>query len=126
MATINPLTEEIILAAAKETGAIVTAEEHSIIGGLGSAVAEVLAENHPTLLKRVGVHDRFGTSGKAEELLKYFSLTPEDLVEAAQEILKKKQTVLNTSRRRYASFTWRYCLSEGSCRKRGPSDVTQR
>jgi transketolase len=91
IATIKPLDQDIILTAAKETGAIVTAEEHSVIGGLGSAVAELLAEHHPTLIKRVGILDRFGTSGKAEELLKYFSLTPEDLVEAAKEVLAKKQ-----------------------------------
>lgn len=92
IATIKPLDQDIVLAAAKETGAIVTAEEHSVIGGLGSAVAEFLAEHHPTLIKRVGVLDRFGTSGKAEELLKYFGLTPEDLVEAAKEILARKQS----------------------------------
>ena len=103
MATIKPLDEEIILTAARETGAIVTAEEHSIIGGLGSAVAEVLAENHPTLLKRVGVHDRFGTSGKAEKLLKYFSLTPEDLVEAAQEIFAKKTGGVNPDKKLLAA-----------------------
>jgi transketolase len=93
IATIKPLDQDIILQAAKETGAIVTAEEHSVIGGLGSAVAEFLGEHHPTIIKRVGVHDRFGTSGKAEELLKYFSLTPEDLVEAAKEVLAKKLAV---------------------------------
>src|SRR6266702_3336255 len=75
IATIKPLDQEIILTAARETGAIVTAEEHSIIGGLGGAVAELLGEEHPVPVKRVGVHDRFGTSGKAEELLKYFGLT---------------------------------------------------
>ncbi|HLO26536.1 MAG TPA: transketolase family protein [Geobacteraceae bacterium] len=90
IATIKPLDQEIILKAATETGAIVTAEEHSVIGGLGGAVAEFLAENHPVPVKRVGVHDRFGTSGKAEELLKYFGLTAEDLVEAGREIVQKK------------------------------------
>jgi transketolase len=90
IATIKPLDQELILKAARETGALVTAEEHSIIGGLGSAVAELVAEQHPVPVKRVGVHDRFGTSGKAEELLKYFGLTPEDLVEAAREIIQKK------------------------------------
>lgn len=89
--TIKPLDQEIIVRAARETGAIVTAEEHSIIGGLGGAVAELLAEEHPTPVKRVGVRDRFGTSGKAEELLKYFGLTAEDLVEAAREILARKR-----------------------------------
>jgi transketolase len=90
IATIKPLDKEIILTAARETGAIVTAEEHSIIGGLGGAVAEFLGEEHPVPIKRVGVRDRFGTSGKAEELLKYFGLTSEDLVEAAREALQKK------------------------------------
>jgi transketolase len=90
VATIKPLDREIILKAAEETGAIVTAEEHSIIGGLGGAVAELLAETHPTPVKRVGVRDRFGTSGKAEELLKYFGLTPDDLVVAAREVLARK------------------------------------
>jgi len=90
MGTIKPLDREIVIKAARETGAIVTAEEHSIIGGLGSAVAEVIAEQSPALLKRVGVNDRFGTSGKAEELLKYFGLTPTDLVEAAREIMARK------------------------------------
>ena len=90
IATIKPLDQEIILKAARETGAIVTAEEHSIVGGLGGAVAELLGEDCPTPIKRVGVHDRFGTSGKAEELLKYFGLTAEDLVEAAREILQRK------------------------------------
>ena len=88
--TIKPLDRGIILAAARETGAIVTAEEHSIIGGLGGAVAELLVEEHPVPVRRVGVHDRFGTSGKAEELLKYFGLTAEDLIEAAREIVQKK------------------------------------
>jgi transketolase len=90
IATIKPLDKDIILKAAEETGAIVTAEEHSIIGGLGGAVAEFLAENHPTPVKRVGVRDRFGTSGKAEELIKYFGLTPEDLADAAREVLARK------------------------------------
>jgi transketolase len=88
--TIKPLDRELILAAARETGAIVTAEEHSIIGGLGGAVAELLAEECPVPMKRVGVNDRFGTSGKAEELLKYFGLTAEGLVDAAREVLARK------------------------------------
>jgi transketolase len=88
--TIKPLDIDIILKAARETGAIVTAEEHSIIGGLGSAIAEVIAERQPVPLKRVGINDRFGTSGKAEELIKYFGLTPENLVEAAREVLERK------------------------------------
>jgi transketolase len=88
--TVKPLDEEIVVKAARETGAIVTAEEHSVVGGLGGAVAELLGERHPVPLKRVGVQDRFGTSGKAEELLKYFGLLPEDLVEAARDVLARK------------------------------------
>jgi transketolase len=88
--TIKPLDQDLIIKAARETGAIVTAEEHSIIGGLGSAVSELLSEKCPVPVKRVGIHDRFGTSGKAEELLKYFGLTPDDLVEAAREVLTNK------------------------------------
>jgi len=88
--TIKPLDRELILTAARETGAIVTGEEHSIIGGLGGAVAELLAEECPVPMKRVGVNDRFGTSGKAEELLKYFGLTAAGLVGAAREVLARK------------------------------------
>jgi len=88
--TVKPLDEELIIDAARETGAVVTVEEHSIVGGLGGAVAELLAEKFPTPLKRVGINDRFGLSGKAEELLKYFGLMPADLVEAAKELLLKK------------------------------------
>jgi len=88
--TVKPLDQEIILKSARETGALVTAEEHSVIGGLGSAVSELLAERQPTPLIRVGIHDRFGTSGKAEELLKYFGLLAEDLVEAARSVLARK------------------------------------
>jgi len=87
IATIKPLDEELILAAARETGVIITAEEHSIIGGLGGAVAELLSEKCPVKLKRVGIRDRFGLSGKGDELLKYFGLLPENLVDAAKEIL---------------------------------------
>lgn len=87
IATIKPLDEELILAAARETGVIVTVEEHSIIGGLGGAVAELLSEKCPVKMKRVGIRDRFGLSGKGDELLKYFGLLPENLVDAAKEAL---------------------------------------
>src|SRR5512146_1046946 len=90
LGTIKPLDAELVLKAARETGAIVTAEEHSVVGGLGGAVAELLGERCPVPLKRVGIQDRFGTSGKADELMKYFGLTPEDLVEAALEIRQRK------------------------------------
>lgn len=90
LGTIKPLDTEILIKAARETGLIITAEEHSIIGGLGGAVAECLSENHPVPVHRVGIKDRFGTSGKAEELIKYFGLTPDDLVEAARDALARK------------------------------------
>ncbi|GFO62616.1 transketolase family protein [Geomonas paludis] len=89
--TIKPLDKELVLQAAEETGAIVTAEEHSVVGGLGGAVAEFLAETRPTLMKRVGVYDRFGTSGKSDELLKYFGLNAETLIEEAREIVSRKK-----------------------------------
>ena len=91
LATVKPLDGDLLLDAALETGAIVTGEEHSIVGGLGGAVAEFLAEHAPTPLVRVGVNDRFGTSGKAEELLKYFGLTHEGLEEAARQVLERKK-----------------------------------
>jgi transketolase len=90
IATIKPLDEELILAAARETGAIVTTEEHSIVGGLGGAVAELLSDKCPTPLVRHGIKDRFGLSGKAEDLINYFGLTAENLVAAAKEVLLKK------------------------------------
>ena len=83
--TIKPIDEEVILQAA-ECGAIVTAEEHTIIGGLGSAVAEVLAEKKPTPMRRIGVRDKFGQSGKPDELLKLYNLTAEDIANAAREM----------------------------------------
>jgi transketolase len=89
LGTIKPLDQEILVKAAKETGLIITAEEHSIVGGLGGAVAELLSEQFPVPVHRIGVNDRFGTSGKAEELLKYFGLTADDLVDAAREALKR-------------------------------------
>jgi transketolase len=89
--SIKPLDKNLILAAAKETGAIITGEEHSIINGLGSAVAELLSENCPVHLKRVGINDCFGQSGSSGELMEHYGLTPEALVKTAKNILKKKQ-----------------------------------
>ncbi len=89
--SIKPLDKDLILAAAEETGAIITGEEHSIINGLGSAVAELLSENCPVPLKRVGIEDRFGKSGSSDELMEHYGLTSEALVKAARSILKKKQ-----------------------------------
>lgn len=83
--TLKPIDEDIILKAA-DCGAIVTAEEHTVIGGLGSAVAEVLAEKKPTPMRRIGIKDRFGLSGKPNELLKLYNLTAEDIADAAREV----------------------------------------
>lgn len=88
--TIKPIDSEAIIKAAEETGIIVTAEEHSIIGGLGSAVCEVLSENHPTPVLRVGIKDTFGESGKPAELLKAYGLTAEDIVKAVKKGLSLK------------------------------------
>ena len=87
MHTIKPLDEAAIIKAAKETKAIVTAEEHSIIGGLGSAVAEVISEHHPVKMKRVGVLDTFGESGEPRELMEKYHITAADIVKAVKEIL---------------------------------------
>ena len=87
--TLKPLDKEIIVNAAKETGFIVTAEEHSIIGGLGSAVAEVVCEECPVKMKRIGIKDEFGQSGKPDELLKLYGLTADDIVKAVKEGLNK-------------------------------------
>lgn len=84
--TIKPIDEEIIIKAAKETKGIVTAEEHNIIGGLGSAVCETVSNINPTKVIRVGVMDRFGQSGQSKELLKEYGLTAEDIVSAALRI----------------------------------------
>ena len=89
--TIKPLDKDLIVTAARETGAIVTAEEHSIIGGLGSAVAEAVAEASPVPVLRVGVEDKFGRSGSVAELLELFGLTPENLVAKAKLALEMKK-----------------------------------
>ena len=83
--TIKPLDGETILKAAKETKFIVTAEEHSVIGGLGSAISEFLGEVHPTKIKKLGIYDKFGQSGKGQELLEKYELTAAKLVEIVKE-----------------------------------------
>lgn len=90
MGSIKPIDVELILQAARKTGAIVTAEEHSIIGGLGGAVCEVLAEGCPTPVERVGLRDVFGQSGTGDDLLVHYGLTPAHLVEAAERVLQRK------------------------------------
>ncbi len=89
--TIKPIDKDIIIKAAKETGAIVTCEEHTIMGGFGSAVAEVLVENYPVPVKMVGVQDKFGKSGKPDELIKMYGLTAEDIVNKAKEVIALKK-----------------------------------
>ncbi|QZY55779.1 transketolase family protein [Crassaminicella profunda] len=90
MHTIKPIDIEIIVKAANETGAIVTAEEHNVIGGLGSAVAEVLVENKPVPMKRIGTQDTFGESGKPKELMEKYELTAKDIVKAVKSVIKMK------------------------------------
>lgn len=89
--TIKPIDGELLAKAAAETGAIVTAEEHNIIGGLGSAVCESVAQTCPVPVLRVGVEDTFGKSGKAEEVLRYFGLTAENIVEKAKQAVALKR-----------------------------------
>ena len=88
MATIKPLDEELVLAAARKCGKIITCEEHSIIGGLGEAVCSVLSEKLPTPVRRIGVNDEFGHSGPAAALLKQFGLCAENIVATAKELCK--------------------------------------
>ncbi|MGI6124110.1 MAG: transketolase family protein [Acetivibrionales bacterium] len=88
--TIKPIDADIIIKAAKETGAIVTCEEHNILGGLGSAVAEVVVKNCPVPMELVGVKDTFGKSGKPADLLVKYGLTAENIMEKSKELLKKK------------------------------------
>ena len=88
LCTIKPLDEEIVVKAARECGAVVTCEEHSIFGGLGEAVAGVLAEQCPTKMRRVGVKDVFGHSGPAWELLSQFGLRSDAIAAAARELVR--------------------------------------
>ncbi|MFH0862557.1 MAG: transketolase family protein [Candidatus Altiarchaeota archaeon] len=90
MHTIKPMDVKTVVKAAKDTGAIVTVEEHSIIGGLGSAVSEVLAEEYPAPLRRIGIRDRFGKSGDSRDLLVRFNLTAADIFKAAKDAVKGK------------------------------------
>jgi transketolase len=85
--TIKPLDEDIVIKAAMETGGIVTCEEHSVIGGLGSAVASVIATKCPTRMAMVGQQDTFGESGKPAELLEKYHLTADDIAVAARTIV---------------------------------------
>ncbi len=90
VASVKPLDVETIVRVAKQTKAVVTAEEHNIIGGLGSAIAEVLGEEMPTPMVRVGLKDTFGESGRPQELLEKYGLTKTGLVNAVHKVLAKK------------------------------------
>ncbi|MBQ1967061.1 MAG: transketolase family protein, partial [Clostridia bacterium] len=89
--TIKPIDKEILVKAAKETGAIVTAEEHNVIGGLGGAVCEALSEEYPVPVVRLGVEDTFGKSGPALELLKIYGLDAEHIAEKAKKAVSLKK-----------------------------------
>ncbi len=88
--TIKPLDNELVCASAKKTGAVVTAEEHNVIGGLGGAVCELLSESCPVPVKRVGVEDKYGRSGKVPQLLEMYGLTKENIVAKAKEAIALK------------------------------------
>jgi transketolase len=89
--TPKPIDRDVIIKAAYETGAIVTVEEHTLAGGLGSAIAEVVCQTNPVPIKMVGIQNRFGVSGEPEELFEYFGLTPKHIVAAAHEALAMKK-----------------------------------
>lgn len=100
MSSIKPLDKESLIKAAKKTGALITAEEHSIIGGLGSAVAECLAEEQPVFMERVGIKDKFGVSGKPEELMKEYNLTQDDIIKAVKNLVKRKKGLTRHTRKK--------------------------
>ena len=93
MSSIKPLDKAAVITAARESGALVTAEEHSVLGGLGSAVAEVTAENLPAPVVRIGVKDRFASSGSAKELVEICCLTVEDVVQAVRRSMELKASI---------------------------------
>jgi transketolase len=88
--TIKPISKKTIIGEAKKTGCIVTVEEHNIIGGLGSAVAEILAQHAPVPMRIVGVEDRFGGSGQVDELYTQLGLTPQKIVNSVKEAMKMR------------------------------------
>jgi transketolase len=91
MHTIKPIDAEAVIRAAKETGAIVTAEDHQKHGGLGGAVAEVLAQNEPAPQEFVAVNDTFGESGKGDELMQKYGIAKDDIVKATRRVLLRKK-----------------------------------
>jgi transketolase len=91
MHTIKPLDDQAVFSAARKCGALVTAEEHSVIGGLGSAVADAVVRHCPVPVEMVGIHDKFGQSGEPDELLRKYALTAEDICKAAKRALSRKE-----------------------------------
>jgi len=89
LSTIKPLDTETILEVVKKTGRVVTVEEHQVVGGMGSAVAEFLAENYPVPIQFVGIRDKFGQSGKSEELIEYYGLGEKDIKKAIEKVLNR-------------------------------------
>ena len=83
--TIKPIDKEMIIKCAKETKKLISVEDHNVIGGLGTAIADVLTENYPTKLIKIGINDTFGKSGKAEELMEYYGLTAENIIKVIKE-----------------------------------------
>jgi transketolase len=90
MSSIKPLDEALVAEAVKLTGGIVTAEEHNVVSGLGAAVATYLVEHDPVPMRRVGMMDTFGESGEGEELMRRYGLTAEKVVEAAEEVMRRR------------------------------------
>ena len=91
MATIKPLDKDALLKEAKKTGLFIVCEEHNIIGGLGSAIAEFISETHPIPIVRVGMKDQFGKSGTWQEVMEYFHMTDKDIVTAVEKGLELKK-----------------------------------
>jgi len=89
--TIKPIDEKLIIELAKKTNCVITAEDHNIIGGLGSAVAEVLSENYPCIMKRIGVYDKYAESGKPDELYDKYGLSAKHVAEKVKKVIKKKK-----------------------------------
>ena len=91
MSSVKPIDEELVVKAARSSGAIVTAEEHSVIGGLGGAVSEILSRSYPVPVEFVGIRDSFGQSGKLEELFEHYGLTAENIVSSVKRVLERKR-----------------------------------
>ena len=88
--TIKPMDKDTILKSVQKTGCVVTIEEHQATGGMGSAVSEILSQNHPAPMEIIGVKDRFGESGEPSELLEKFGLTAQNIIESAKKAIKRK------------------------------------